>query len=177
MLRCVGWAGPTTDTGEHNWGFWQRRQRPPSFAWIHGPTHLVFLASPLVSLSGTSLGCFSNPAGTLCSTRLYLLVSLLQLPWIISSFQFLHPLKISNSSSTHVTTSWASLVVPLAGPNQGLPPTAAPRHSWPLPSCSLPRLRAQGPLCGWCLQAGAEGSEVRWPRCAASDSLCSPRTS
>ena len=104
-------------------------------------THLV----SLVSLSGTSLGCFSTQR-IHCVPQSCVFLS----PSFNSTgsshlglqFQFPHPLKISNSSPTHVITSWVSLVVPLAGPSQGLPPTAAPRHSWPLPSCSLPCLRA-----------------------------------
>ena len=52
--------------------------------------------------------------------------------------------------------SWASLEVPLAGPNHGLPPTTALWHTWTLPSGSFPHLRAQVLHVG-----GVSGLELR----------------
>ena len=59
-----------------------------------------------------------------------------------NSFHFLRLLKFQFQPHTP-TASWASLAIPLAGPNHSLPHTAAPWHTWTLPSGSFPHLRAQ----------------------------------
>lgn len=65
--------------------------------------------------------------------------------------------QIPNSSPIHLTAFWTSLVVPPAGPEQGLEqgghlPHTAPQDGLTLPSCSFSHLRSQGPhldsVCG-----------------------------